>query len=256
MKDRKPFGYPPPAIRRDKDFATRRPARVPPVPSREHRSEPSGMPGSLDDLLNSLLEKSSSRSAPLDSPSSTDIPPLPPPARRREFGTRERLLEAQRTWRTTDSQGTAKADNAIVNVPMKCASKDRPFVLRFRKTGGLLGKAYRHEATITGLDSLGDNAPSLSVPTNQMLWSDINCPHCRALCRPIHCGSCQKLVCDGRSSEKWGKLHFRCSESCGASGPCSDGLTSVRGNAASSAPAQRLLGPPAAAAQTLPKTTT
>jgi hypothetical protein len=255
MKDRKPFGYPPPAIRRDKDFATRRPARVPPAPSRERRGEPSGTPGSLDDLLNSLLEKSSSRSAPRNSPPSTNVPPLPPPAPRREFGALGRLQETQRTWRAPVSENPPKADNGLLNVPMVCATYDRPFGVRFRKTGGLFGKAYRFEAAVTEAGGLAESAPALLVPTSEMLWKGISCPHCRALCRPILCGHCQKLVCDGGTSENGGRLYFRCAPSCGASGICGDRLTSVRGNMGSGAPAQRLLGPPTAMAQTLPKTT-
>jgi hypothetical protein len=258
MKDRKPFGYPPPAIRRDQDSSIRRSTRVPAAPPRERRvqvADPTletDITRTFDDLLKQAKELLADMSPPGTTPS-TAIPPLPP---RREFGTRERLLETRGTWRTPDSQGTPKADEGILNVPMKCASTDRPFVLQFRKTGGLFGKAYRHEATVIEFDGLGDNASALSVPTNQMLWSNIKCPHCRALCRPIHCGRCQKLVCDARSSETGGRLYFQCSTSCGAKGFCGNDLTSIRGNAASGAPAQRLLASPAAIGQTLPKEST
>jgi hypothetical protein len=251
MKGRRPFDYPPPATRGDKE-TPRTPATVPPVPPRVRRVVPIKNQDLTDDFLNSLLADSEARN-PVPS---TDIPPLPPPAPRREVGTRERRLETQRTWRSPVTQATPKPDGPFLNVPMICASTDRPFVLRFRKKGGLFSKSYGLDSVVTELDSDGEALLGLSVPTDQMAWTNIRCPHCNALCRPIHCGRCEKLVCDGRSSESIAGLYFRCAPSCGASGPCGDGLTSIRGNAASGAPERRLLASPTAIAQTLPKNST
>lgn len=175
------------------------------------------------------------------------LPPLPQPAPRREPGEgRSRLHEWTRTFRTP-----SRDDGMLIDVAMMCAATDRPFILKFRERRGASGKAYRYERTETEAEAEGGSPAALSVPAGEMDWNGITCPCCGAACSPIRCGRCEKLVCDGRVTTASGVQYFRCADSCGAGGLVHPTLTTINGSPDSGGP--RLLAPPAAMGQTIPK---
>ena len=243
----------------------RKARRVPPIPPAQHQSRrlqimdltgETNLMGVRPRDRRQLTRHGAEVLPPNTGPTKRLLPLLPPPAPRREIGSgRGRFLETARSW-TTPAARAAPKDEGVLLVPMVCAAFDHRFVLKFRKKGGILGKAYRLEQVMTGLAASSESARALSIATNDMVWGGISCPHCSAVCRPILCGTCNQLVCDGRATEDASHLYFRCNNSCGASGSVGNGLTSISGSSAGDPPAQRLLGPPATTGQTLPKRST
>jgi hypothetical protein len=116
-----------------------------------------------------------------------------------------------------------------LNVPMICTQTDRAFVLVFREKRSVFGTRYQLETKLTDFGEGGEATPSLTVPIGSLDWSGITCPHCGARCRPIRCGSCTRLGCDGRITEVPSGIFFRCAPSCAVSGLVRNGLETITG---------------------------
>jgi hypothetical protein len=119
----------------------------------------------------------------------------------------------------------------LLNVPLICTQTDRPFILAFRETRSVFGTRYKHKVTVTTVGEGGEAAPSLTVPIASLEWGGIKCPHCGAECRPIRCGRCERLACDGRVTRDGEDIIFACTPSCGSMGLVQGGLKTVTGSA-------------------------
>lgn len=119
-----------------------------------------------------------------------------------------------------------------LNVPIICTQTDRPFVLVFRETRSIFGTRYKLETTLANVGEGGNAAPSLTVPISSLDWGGITCPHCRnhSRVRPVFCGNCNRLACDGRVKTEGEDLFFECAPSCGTSGWVRGGLQTVTGS--------------------------
>jgi hypothetical protein len=135
-----------------------------------------------------------------------------------------------RPWDETASREEPKDPAKVFNVPVICTQADRPFVLVFRETRGIFGTRYRLEKTVTDIGDGGTASSSLTIPVDSLDWSGIKCPHCRSQCRPIHCGRCQRLACDGRVTVKGDDIYFTCTPSCGERGWVRGSLQTVVGS--------------------------
>jgi hypothetical protein len=181
--------------------------------------QPAALPGvpqppeNLGDLLRDLTDKYA--------------PPAPPPDALPWF-------RRPRAKRPEDSR-------KLVIIPMICARHDRPFVLAFREVRGLFGSGYKLDAIWTDIDGSAGMLPSITVPIAALNWNGITCPHCRAQCRPIHCGICQRLACDGRTTTSGDDILFACAPSCGTVGWVHGTMKTVTGSEGRRSP------PPAAA---------
>jgi hypothetical protein len=124
----------------------------------------------------------------------------------------------------------------LLNVPVICTKTDRAFVLVFREARSVFGTRYKFETTLTEIGDGGEVAPSLTVPISSLNWGGIGCPHCRAQCRPIYCGRCQRLACDGQVTARGDDLFFVCAPSCGTRGWVRGNLQTVTGSAGRRSP--------------------
>lgn len=119
-----------------------------------------------------------------------------------------------------------------LNVPVICTEADRAFVLVFREKRSVFGTRYKLEATLANIGENGaEPSPSLTVPISSLDWGGITCPHCRnrSRVRPVLCGACNRLACDGRVTESSDDLFFKCADSCGTSGWVRNSLKTVTG---------------------------
>jgi hypothetical protein len=162
-----------------------------------------------------------------------------------------------RPWAMAASPEAPKDAGKFLNVLAICTRADRPFVLVFRETRGIFGTHYRLETTLTDIGEGGATSSSLTVPVSSLDWRGVNCPHCRSQCRPIHCGQCQNLACDGRVVVNGDDIYFTCAPSCGARGLVSPALKSVTGSEGRRSPPTAAAGSffcgPATPSGTLPK---
>jgi hypothetical protein len=119
-----------------------------------------------------------------------------------------------------------------LNVPIICTQTDRAFVLVFREKRSVFGTRFKLEATLANVGENGaEPSPSLTVPISSLDWGGVTCPHCRnrSRVRPIFCGVCNRLACDGRVTESGDDLFFKCADSCGTSGWVRSSLKTVTG---------------------------
>lgn len=124
----------------------------------------------------------------------------------------------------------AQEEAKWLNVPMICAGTDRPFIVVFRETQTSGGAHYKLDRVRTAVGDGGEPAASISVPISSLDWSGVECPHCRSRCRPVHCGSCQRLACDAKVKDTEKGLFFACASSCGTSGYVGGSLRIVTGS--------------------------
>jgi hypothetical protein len=163
-----------------------------------------------------------------------------------------------RPWRAKPDRPEEPKDTAKrLNIPVICTQADRPFVLVFRETTSVFGTRYKLETTLTMIGESGESSPSLTVAISSLDWGGITCPHCRARCRPIRCGQCQRLACDGRVTVTGDAIHFACAPSCGLSGWVRGSLETVTGSegrrSAPAAAANTFICGPAAPPGNVPK---
>jgi hypothetical protein len=135
-----------------------------------------------------------------------------------------------RPWAKAVSREEPRDSSKFLNVQAICTRADRPFVLVFRETRGVFGTLYRLETTLTDIGDGGTASSSLTIPVDSLDWSGIKCPHCRSQCRPINCGRCQRLACDGRVTVKGDDIYFTCTPSCGERGWVRGSLQTVVGS--------------------------
>jgi hypothetical protein len=159
-------------------------------------------PENLGDLLRDLTDKYT--------------PPAPPP---------DAL-----SWFKRAGAKQPEDSRKLLNIPMICARYDRPFVLAFREVRGLFGSGYKLDAVRMDIDASAGMLPSITVPIAALNWNGITCPHCRAQCRPIHCGACQRLACDGRTTTSGNDILFACAPSCGMVGWVHGTMKTVTGS--------------------------
>jgi hypothetical protein len=163
------------------------------------------------------------RQAPINRPIDDFLRGAPDPLREPPTQTRDRV-------EPSPPKESKYSDN-LLNVSLICTQLDRAFVVRFREERSILGKQYKYESTLTDIDENGTAAPSMTVPVASLSWSGISCPHCRSKIRPIRCGSCGRLACDGRVTESANGTYFSCAPSCGRSGGLvTPGLITITGS--------------------------
>jgi hypothetical protein len=159
-------------------------------------------PENLDDALRDLTDKY--------------VPPAPSPD----------ALQAFKRASAKQPRDSRK----LLKISMICARLDRPFVLAFREVRGLFGSGYKLDAIRTDIGASTGTLPSITVPIAALDWNGITCPHCRAQCRPIHCGACQRLACDGRTTMSGEDILFGCAPSCGMVGWVHGTMKTVTGS--------------------------
>jgi hypothetical protein len=243
-KPRKPRRVPPPPPapeRRRSDVtpldATRpAPLRALPPPPAEHRrseavSADSTRPASLRTLPPPpplpVPKRSDSGGPGLDTLFDELSPPAP------AFSSLRRLFEEASADRATPQPQRPeppKDTGKLVNVPMICAVTDRPFLLMFREAGGFFNKRYDLQSVVADLGAGGTASSTLSLPVTALNWEGIKCPHCSGTCRPILCGKCQRLACDGRVRKAASFTVFACAPSCGMVGPIDATLETINGS--------------------------
>lgn len=138
----------------------------------------------------------------------------------------------------------------LLNVPMICTVVDSAFALTFRTSRGLFGGRYKLDGIVKEVGAGEGASASLTVPVSSIDWSGIKCPHCGAACRPIRCGKCGRLACDGRVTSGT-PLYFQCSPSCGGGGLAAGKLETVTGSESrgtAPSPSRALICAPAAPA--------
>jgi hypothetical protein len=144
------------------------------------------------------------------------VPPAPPPD----------ALQAFKRASAKQPEDSRK----LLNISMICARHDRPFVLVFREVRGLFVSAYKLDAIRTDIGASAGMFPSITVPIAALNWNGITCPHCRAQCRPIQCGACQRLACDGRTTISGNDILFGCTPFCGTVGWVHGTMKTVTGS--------------------------
>jgi hypothetical protein len=210
-------------LRRPLDFGSpQRRALTPPAPPADWASPPPNSgeeldplrlpspPENLGDILRDLNETYSR------------------PAPRGLRHSPERGLDAEAPVRPGAKEA---AEGKRLHIPLICTQTDRPFILAFRETRSVFGTRYKHELTLTDIGEGSEAASSLTVPITSLEWGGIKCPHCRSECRPIHCGRCARLACDGRVTCDGEDIIFACAPSCGSVGRVQGGLKTVTGSA-------------------------
>jgi hypothetical protein len=165
--------------------------------------------------------------------------------------TRTRILPAR--------PQTPKDSAKRLNIPVICTQAGRPFVLVFRESRGIFGTRYKLETTLKDIGEGGEALPSLTVPVGSLDFGGIKCPHCvdQSKVRPIRCGACGRLACDGRVRAIGDDLFFECAPSCGTSGWVRHHLETVTGSEGGYSPsanaATGLICGPAAPPGNVPK---
>lgn len=235
---------PPTATRPSQPMPDPRPRRIdiPSLSSRtgqQRRAVP--MPAPPTDWPLPRVDPADRRPAPAPLPKSSDklgevlrdlndryIRPIP-----------RRPRPAIKSARPSEPKDSAKR----LNIPVICTQSDRPFVLVFRESFSIFGTRFKLEATLTDIGEVGEAIPSVTVPIGSMNWSGCKCPHCfdHSLVRPIRCGQCGRLACDGRVKAIGDDYFFQCAPSCGGRGWLRGALETVTGSEGRAAPS-----PPAA----------
>lgn len=103
----------------------------------------------------------------------------------------------------------------MIDIPFRCAVKDRDFFCRFRINQFLPSKYFFErlvEPPVSGEPAAETNA--ITVATSALPLDGVRCPYCSAKVF-VRCGSCHRLLCQGRVTGNF----FFCSDSCGGSGP-------------------------------------
>lgn len=128
--------------------------------------------------------------------------------------------------------GREKDSDKLFRVPVICTKFDLPFVLTFRDTRSVFGTRYKLDTTLTNIDegSEASASASVTIPVSSLDWNEIKCPHCQAQCRPIRCGQCERLACDGRVTPDGDDTFFECAPSCGMGGWVRSALKTVTGS--------------------------
>jgi hypothetical protein len=131
-----------------------------------------------------------------------------------------------------------------LNIPVICTQADRPFVLVFRESHSIFGTRYKLDATLKDVGEGGEALPSFTVPVGSLDFGGIKCPHCvhQSRVRPIRCGGCGRLACDGRVKAIGDDLFFECAASCGTSGWVRGSLETVTGSEGGYSPSANAAG--------------
>jgi hypothetical protein len=245
---------PPVAAPRERALPVARPRRLD-IPNIGSRTEPRRRPAwTLDtDWPPVDFDSTEQESAPKQLPGRPKNPFL-------DFGEDDDAPETPTgtiRWSKPARPVEPKESAKLLNVPVICTKFDRPFVLVFRETRSVFGTRYRLDATLTDVGEGGEASPSLTVPISSLDWGGIKCPHCRSQCRPIHCGQCQRLACDGRVTTSGDGILFACAPSCGMSGWVRGSLQTVTGSEGRRSPppvtATALISGPGTPPENVPK---
>jgi hypothetical protein len=217
--------------------------RVPPLPPFRPRRSAGAFP--LEDSRSRLFDLTSK-----DFPEYVPLAYEPTPSLEAFPATEDLPERKERVW---PGEG-----DKLFNVPMICTRHDRGFVVVFRSY--LSDTSYRFDRILADVEITGNEAssPSLTVPVTSLSWFGITCPHCQTACRPIHCGSCGRLACDGQIAElQHGEL-FKCAASCGTEGIIHHNLKTITGGESRHArrlalPAPTRISAPETPAQIFPR---
>lgn len=126
----------------------------------------------------------------------------------------------------TASQRVQSDENQLI-VPLVCCTTKQAFVARFQRAS--IRDRWRSAETFVVSRGAGSRAPkAMTVPVEEMNWSDTLCPGCGKGCAPTLCGECRQLGCDGGISlVPPSRRMYSCS--CGAVGFVEPGLKEISG---------------------------
>lgn len=249
---------PPPPARRSSDGQT--PRRLPSPPARKPEAD-GDLPGQPVPSLPPFRPRRTLFTLPTEQPPSSEQRKLPWPRGHRPSDNRSEIeppTSLERPWWRSENPPFLGPDRTL-DVPMICARFDRGFVLVFRPYGGGGSEEHYSFSSISTMSEVGSGTTAFSwtVPITSLHWSFINCPHCNALCRPIQCGRCERLVCDGQVTNMANGEHFRCTPSCGMAGFRAAKLEKINGTSRqelhSLVPARPLISAPETPAPNVPR---
>jgi hypothetical protein len=152
------------------------------------------------------------------------LKPLPAPTASAE------QIAALRSMQKGQPQAPAALPDRI-ELNFGCAVMDEPFAVTFEHNPKSGDERYFitgvRTAFPSGAAGQGKAPASPQVSIYSLDHRSLVCPRCMASDFPIRCGTCGRLMCDGRTVTREGRRFFRCSDSCGAADWCEAGLQKV-----------------------------